>query len=432
MISDAGIDWADASEVIRLADDVFQRVECIIPELDVQGWPFAANNLFKTVASWFQAHKIGPFLWLEPDAIPLRKGWLDQIEQAYFAAGKPFMGSLMEAKEPNMPAQYLPGIAIYPVDCWKRVNPAWDESRAFDVVTASATVPFASNTPLIQHFWGEKDLPPTFVADKTAESPRNAFTLDKINPEAVVFHRSKDLSLLKLLGYREPTSKVGIDLVLPFCPSDARLMLKNIQWMNFLHGKKGATAVLLADTSVDAGMIQQIIQAAQSVFGDVLVHKYSCSERGWPAGPNRAFQEACMVMAGRNGNPGWFWMEADAVPLVPDWLEQLSAEYISGGRPFGGTVIDFMGHHLNGVSIYPANVQHYCRSLFKINEAWDVALNHEITPHRHRMNNLIQHCMSPPSFASEPDLRAIEPGVAVFHPAKNENLINLLAAQMTK
>lgn len=433
LICDPDVEWSDAHDLLSIASKVFQRVEIITTDESWQSWPAGPNVLFKAAAQFFQNRRIGPFLWLEPDSVPLKKGWLDALQSAYFAAGKPFFGSVMQATEPNMPKDYLPGIAIYPQDSLRRMSLAWDESKAFDVATASVTVPFAANTLLIQHFWGQKDLPPTFALNKTSESPINTLTLESINPEAVLFHRSKDGSLLKLLGYRETQSApINIDLVLPVCPSDARLMLKNIQWMNFLHGKKDATAVLSIDLSIDDGTIQQLIQTVKAVFSNVLVHKYACSERGWPWGCNRAFQEACLFMVGRTSNPGWFWMEADAVPVVPDWLEQLSAEYISGGKPFGGTVIDFMGHHLNGVSIYPANVQHYCKSLLKIREAWDVALNHEIAPHRHRMNGLIQHCMSPPSFASEPDLRAIEPGIAVFHPAKNENLLNLLAARMTK
>lgn len=429
IVADPETDWAVVRELYEIASKVFQRVEIITGPESVQSWPAGANCLFKSAAKFFQDRKIGPWLWLEPDAAPLGKGWLDTIQTGYFAAGKPFFGSVMQATEPNMPKHYLAGVACYPSDCWKRMGLAWDESRAFDVATASVTVPFAANTGLIQHFWGEKDLPPIFVCEKTAESPRNAFTLDRINPEAVVFHRSKDLSLLKLLGYRESQlPKISIDLVLPFWAGDARLMLKNINWMNFLHGKKDTTAVLLADVAVDAGMIQQIVQVAKSVFSDVVIHRYSSvGFSGWPNGPNRAFQEACYVMASRKGSPGWFWMEADAVPVVPDWLEQLSVEYERGGKPFAGTIIECMGWHLNGIAIYPAEVQRYCKSLMKIREAWDVALNSEITPHRHKMNHLIQHHMSPPSFASAPDLMAIEPGVVVIHPDKSGNLIDRLA-----
>lgn len=433
LVADSGTDWGIASECLQIASSVFQRVEIATTEESWQSWPAGPNALFKCAAQFFQLRKIGPWLWLEPDAIPLRKGWLDQIQTAYFAAGKPFFGAVMEAMEPDMPRHYLAGVACYPADCWKRMTLVWREDRAFDVATASVTVSFAANTRLIQHYWGEKGLPPTFVLEKTAESPRNAFTLDRIDPEAVVFHRNKDVSLLRLLGYKELQAlPINIDLVLPFWAGDARLMLKNINWMNFLHGKKQATAVLLADTAVDAGTTQQITQEAQSVFSDVIVHRYSSvGHGGWPNGPNRAFQEACHFMASRQGKPGWLWYEADAVALTVDWLERISFEYEQAGKAFMGMVIDHMGH-INGTAVYPHDAPRYLKSLMKIKDAWDVALAPEMLPYRHRANHIMQYHLSPPSFASAPDLRAIEPGAVVLHPDKSGQLIDRLAEQMAK
>jgi hypothetical protein len=81
--------------------------------------------------------------------------------------------------------------------------PGWEESKAFDMATAPVTVPLSAHTKLLQHFWGPtRDNPPTFAEVKTAESPINTFTLANLNPEAVVFHRNKDGTLLKLLGFK--------------------------------------------------------------------------------------------------------------------------------------------------------------------------------------------------------------------------------------
>lgn len=432
LVSDPGVDWAIASECVQIASSVFQRVEIVTSEEITEGWVVGANTLFRTAANWFQERKIGPWLWLEPDAVPLKAGWLDTIQSAYFAAGKPFFGSVMQAKELDLPQDYLAGVACYPADTWKRVSFSWDESRAFDMATAPVTVPSAANTNLIQHFWGEKDLPPTFVREKTSESPRNALTLAKIHPEAVIFHRNKDGSLLKLLGYKEPLSEIAIDVVFPACSGDARLMVKNLKWLNFLHGKKDTTAVLLIDAFIADGVRAELINLAKVTFRDVVVHIYSTRAVGWPQGPNRAFQEACNVMASRNSGRSWLWYEADMVAVVPDWLEQLSKEYLQANLSFMGTIIECMGWHLQGTAIYPPNVQHYCRSLPRIREAFDVALNAEITPHRHRANHLMKHDMAPPSFASAPDLRAIDPGIVVYHPDKSGQLIDRLAEQMTK
>lgn len=433
LIADPAVSWTDANDLLLIASSVFQRVEIITPEETTEGWVVGANTLFKTAAKFFQDRRIGPWLWLEPDAVPLKKGWLDTIQVAYFAAGKPFFGSVMQATEPNMPKDYLAGVAVYPQDALRRTALVWDESKAFDVATASVTVPNAADSKLLQHFWGQKDLPPTFVAEKTAESPRNAFTLDNINPEAVVFHRVKDMSLMRLLGYREPRfTEIVIDVVFPAFSGDARLMVKNLKWLGFLHGKKQATAVLLVDVLIADGVRGELIGAAKAAFSDVVVHVYSSRASGWPHGPNCAFQEACYVMGNRSEGRGWLWYEADMVAVVPDWLEQLSQEYAQAKKPFMGTIIECMGWHLQGTAIYPPNVHHYCKSLPRIKEAFDVALNPEITPHRHRANHLMKHDMSPPSFASAPDLRAIDPGIVLYHPDKSGQLLDRLAESMLK
>lgn len=430
IICDPDVEWADAHDLLVITSKAFQRTEIVVTNESWQSWPAGPNALFKRAAQFFQNRKIGPWLWLEPDAIPLKAGWLDKIEQAYFAAGKPFLGSITEANELNMPSQYLPGTAVYPMDAWKRMSVAWQEDKAFDVATAPVTVPFAADTPLIQHFWGQKDLPPIFVAEKTAQSPVNAFTLARINPEAVVWHRNKDGSLLKLLGYRESVSKINLDVVMPFFSGDAKLMLKNINWMNFLHGKKDVTCVLVADKSASS-IEKQIYQSACAVFERVIIHRYSASRAGWPGGPNCAFQEACRFMASREGTVGWFWNEPDAIPVVSDWLEQLSHEYEKSGKAFMGTIIGDMGH-MNGVAVYPRDVPRYCKGLAGLSGAWDTVLNDEIIPHRHMANHLIQHHRGPPSFASESDLNAVEKGVVVFHPDKSGNLTDRLVERMTK
>lgn len=429
LVSDASVEWSEAFKLFQSASRVFRRVEMIDNGVSHAGWPCGANSLFKTAAQFMESRKIGPWFWMEPDCIPIKPGWADQLEAAYkkLTAGSMFrfVGAVMEAKEPGLPREYLAGCAMYPADAWTRMSPAWREDKAFDVATAPATIPFATHTSLIQHFWGKTDLPPTFAETKTKESPLNTFTRENLNPDAVVFHRNKDGTLLNLLGgKRKDSDVICIDVVFPFCAHDAKLMLKNMRWMSFLHGRKSARAVLLADSSASS-LVNEIMQVAGGVFSKVTVHRYSSAGySGWPAGPNRAFQEACRYMASI-GSQGWLWHEADAVAVRPDWLEWISFEYARGGKPFMGTIIDHMGH-MNGIAVYPGNTPDYLPSLMKCREAWDVYLQHEIRPHRHRANHLIQHYISPPSFNSAPDLSVIGPMTALFHPDKTGNLINRL------
>jgi len=440
LVANADIGWGEASDMVALASKVFRRTEIISLDQSVNGWPKGANALFSLTANHFEQRHIGPWFWCEPDCIPLKKGWIDQLEAAYHAGNKPFMGAVMQAKEPDMPREYLAGCAVYPMDAWKRLSAAWREDVAFDVATAPVTVSQASNTPLIQHFWGQKNLPPTFVSDKRPDSPANALTLQNINVGSVLFHRNKDGTLLTLLGHKTATQYVSelLDVVLSFCSSDAALMLKNAHWLASIDDIKNASAVLLSDNAVPIKTIDQIAKACGRAFTDVVVHRYHAKGMsGWPRGPNRAFQEASSFMLNRAlcnplVSPGWIWLEPDAVPVKSDWLEQISAEYIKHMKPFMGAIIDHMGH-MNGVGVYPHNVQDYAPSLGKCSIAWDVCIGREIAPFRQRGNHLIQHHISPPSFASQGDVDAgIESSVVLFHPCKTGQLIDRLCERRIK
>ena len=61
------------------------------------------------------------------------------------------------------------------------------------------------NTPLIQHFWGKPDLAPTFREVKGEHDPENTIPMGFIKPEAVLWHRSKDGTLIDLLRARKNT-----------------------------------------------------------------------------------------------------------------------------------------------------------------------------------------------------------------------------------
>lgn len=453
LVTDPSTSWSDAVDLVNVSSGIFQRVEIITADEEVIGWPAGANFLFKAAALWFQGRKIAPWLWLEPDAVPLKKGWLDALQAAYFSAGKPFFGSIMEATEAWMPSKYLPGISIYPHDCWNRIIKTWDESKAFDVATASATVPLAANTKLLQHFWGQKNLPPVFSFTKTSESPVNTLTLESINPEAVVFHRVKNDSLLKLLGYKEIfQSSIKLVVCFPFCWMDSKLMLSQLQWLHRLNGKIDRTAVLHFDNTVDNSTLTHIKTIAGMTFKQVLLSHYRSSPRtGWPAACNWAFQHAARFMAKIGSS--WLWCEADCVAVQRDWLEQLEFEYEKGGKPFGGTIVGawdgLQGGHANGVAIYPGMVSQYSRAVMAtVTQAWDTAMHDELgkeglTAVCHKMNHLIQHCGAVvdgkckpangpiPSFGSQRDVDTIvERSTVLFHPAKDTSLISRLTERL--
>lgn len=187
-------DMLDYEPLRDIAERVFKAVH-IMPDAEgINGWPKAANSLVRQAAWNFYLHKLGPWMWLENDCIPLRSGWLDAIAGAYVEGGKPFMGGFVPAQgkiEPRMT-----GNAVYPENtveiCEKMMVPFL--SAPFDQFAAAEILPRAHVTPLFQTRYNIDGKPPTFP---------DAKSLDILDPQAVLFHRCKDGSLIDRLHERK-------------------------------------------------------------------------------------------------------------------------------------------------------------------------------------------------------------------------------------
>ena len=160
------------------------------------------NFMFLMAAQQMQLSYKLPWLWLEPDCVPLRAQWLDLIANEYALCCKKFMGNLTTGKQEGLPTVHLPGVSVYPnnaYDLYSKIESLKTENVAWDMEAAGAVVPRSAHTSLIHHFWGEPELPPTFVLQRKPDSPQNCLQLGFINKNAVLFHRCKDGSLIELL-----------------------------------------------------------------------------------------------------------------------------------------------------------------------------------------------------------------------------------------
>jgi hypothetical protein len=147
-----------------------------------RGWPISCNKAFETMA-WaaFQKYK-QPFLWMEPDAVPIKQGWINDIENAYRSCGKPFMGDYV-AIAGVMPngIDHMSGIAVYHPDMPRLAPSIFNNERAaWDIASASQVTRQMSRTPLIQHDW---------VPSK--QWRRDKVDLSCVKPEAVIYHPDK-------------------------------------------------------------------------------------------------------------------------------------------------------------------------------------------------------------------------------------------------
>jgi hypothetical protein len=188
-------------ELGNLAKGIFHFAETAVVNvpLDVTGWPKASNAMFRIASQHVHECFKLPFLWLEPDCIPLRPSWLDELAVAYNACPKRFMGAMIASNQPPLPPLHMAGCAVYPNDATRDMAQFTTTEAPWDIANAPYVVPRAYPTPLIQHVWGEPGLPPVFKEVKEATDPVNTVTLDLLRPDAVLFHRVKGSSLIDLL-----------------------------------------------------------------------------------------------------------------------------------------------------------------------------------------------------------------------------------------
>lgn len=192
-------------EMLRLKEAALSTFISVVtdraPGLPDESWPKGANIMFRRACELVQKRHRMPFLWMEPDCVPMKPGWLDAIAAEYESCGKPFMGGIRrQTSNPTLPETYLPGCSIYPADAFTRLSESWEPiTSAWDVSTAHVTVPNAIKSFLFYEWWGMNGKPPTFKLGRRTTDPIEVMVPDQIPKEAVFFHRSKDGSLIKCL-----------------------------------------------------------------------------------------------------------------------------------------------------------------------------------------------------------------------------------------
>lgn len=229
------------------------------------------NSLFRQ-AAWFFHFKpaLGPWLWLEPDCVPLTKNWDDEMETAYRASGKSIMGVAMKWKHSQ--TEYLNGAAVYPQNLIA-IAPAmvtrtmWQQfpemEIGFDVAGGAGVVRQAHITDLIQ------------LDYRSAEpKPRTG---------AVLFHGDRSGKLIETLSGAAPRpesgrgEKVGRPTKRPAQNVSKRRKGGDVEWPGSTREHNGAEKVLtsFAANYFDAGPV---------AIGGTGLHgiKCTCVERDFP------------------------------------------------------------------------------------------------------------------------------------------------------
>lgn len=230
LAADSAVPLEKCKELKALAQLAFHNVETTTVRVTAKDWR-APNEMFNAVATFVKSQFKTPFLWLEPDCVPIYPSWLTDLTEAYFTTPRRFMGALVESKDPGVPALHLAGCAVYPNDAIDllgkhsdaKAESAWDMSSAKEIAAGQK----AAGTALIQSFYGEKDSAPSFVRQKVQGQTYGANVLDVsfLNERAVLFHRCKDGTLIDVLRelrveMKTPAKEPAIDLVAAGLPTE--------------------------------------------------------------------------------------------------------------------------------------------------------------------------------------------------------------------
>jgi hypothetical protein len=199
IVADAGTPYREVLDIRTAAAKVFTTNDLTVNDRPTSGWIEGPKSLFFEAARWCYEKTIGPWLWLETDAIPLRPQWLDALQAEYAAKGKAVMGCVYRSTAAEFPDPLMSGVAVFSWDAYQNLKRG---DRNFDLDFQDYAMVNGANTTLIQHLWGGKNMPPTFVSVKSNPVLVNIFTLADLWPTAVLFHRNKDGTLIELLRAR--------------------------------------------------------------------------------------------------------------------------------------------------------------------------------------------------------------------------------------
>jgi hypothetical protein len=182
-------------------------------------------------------------------------------------------------------------------------------------------------------------------------------------------------------------------VVIPFCAKDVDLAWKQTELIARLNsGKKTEADCLLTwDNQTPKDKAARVKAQAERYFRRVFTYVYPAPpQEPWPRPQNAAFQRTCVYLSLCFNCP-WLWLEPDATPLRPDWLDMIMDEYKKGGQPFMGHIVEGMGH-VNGCAVYPPKIEWHAQAGLRCTDvAFDVAMKKEMQGKVHKANHIIQH-----------------------------------------
>src|SRR6185295_3057273 len=341
----------DAARITAAAQKLFRAVT-VLPSEAPEAWPQGKNATFQNLVRWLDLqHNTEPFFWWEPDAIPLKRNWLAMIEAAHKAGGQPFSGYIYDA------LGSMDCVGVYPPDfmSYSPLNGMLCRAAPWDACAKLEVFPHVHRINHLLQFVNDVDgFPPTFGDD-----------LSLLRPDVVLFHKSKDGSLVqqlskgkverfmgKMFGIanrQEPkANREKITVVFPVCAKDIDQAIHHAKWLGKMKGCSNHKAIIAHDGECPVTKAQDLYGLLEGAFQSVARFVYPTpQEKSYPAAANWAFARVAEYMG--HGSAPWLWLESDCVVLKANWLDTLQREYDDAGQPFMGPVVKERGYgHVNG------------------------------------------------------------------------------------
>jgi hypothetical protein len=225
----------DFSSVLELSQKYFVQVSQVVYDPysgSTQDWPHPQNWAFQSTCREIKAlARKDPFyqqgwLWWESDAVPVRKGWLQDIAAEFSQCGKPFMGHIREMT-PGHP--HMNGAGCYPWNVSDYSQAALlARSVPWDVAARDEISRHAANANhLFQHVWGD-------TSNQALTFPDQRTVGHKVHLKGALFHRNKDGTLADRLLERVKPPKPPPP---PPTPEAIEQEAKKQTWIEFLRGR---------------------------------------------------------------------------------------------------------------------------------------------------------------------------------------------------
>jgi hypothetical protein len=223
------------SQIKKKLEQVFPTVERIVAQEGFDGWPLGPNQLFSD-ASNYCFMRDDPWMFWEPDCVPMVSNWVDILDKEFARDQTKIMGCLLEggvAPSGKTVHRLIVGSAIYPAKflygCTVAANLfnynlRYRDAKAvpepWDVRCRWEFLKFGRNTELIKTYWKsckyriEGGAIVFSAENQEAEDIQHVTCPDKtVSPKAVVVHGCKDGSLHKMAqeGFPMPSDSTGLN-----------------------------------------------------------------------------------------------------------------------------------------------------------------------------------------------------------------------------